>query len=1138
MAWRVCFSGGRYCVRNFFVDKILTTSRRRRERRQRALARHQWWLVKQNHLKPSKQTLQAWFTTLAAHHSRDPRLLKSIKAAMATASNAELAPWKCSCMRLNKKTAEFCGQCGKHWTKVPSLQPTKQWNAWSQWEGWENHSKAQQQESSARQRSASRRKKPKGGKGGSKDGSKKGKEQDNGQPFSLPSPFVTYQPPTSSTPWVGETTPTEVSPFQVSQQSNAAQSSTNAELVAALTKAYASKEQMPSEVRELVDRAAQQNSKSITKELHSAIVHFGTSEESSCRDCRISKATSSSLDPTPPRCNCHVEPSTPAIHGAPSDAFRTRRTCYPRNTSGDKGDSGIEQQGSRCIGKSPSTYCTRALGQQHGGSQEGPGERGAQDATTQGIVGVRKSYRGRCEGKGVKGRHHHRRFRQRARVAYTKTTQIHRSHWYLVKDGRIVSCLKVNGRCKGHRKVCFDVVEAYDQGHHAAGHVLAFIPLPAFETTAMHHPVAWADVCYGSQKTPQVDRADRAAVPTLQSRPNADLVQDFDDNLPLTSSSEDESGAPYRHIPPPDWRNSAELGRAHGDRALFSRADGHLVVKLTTWLVDHGRHNQYQDSRPLTIRPQIFSLLNQKLRKLWRDQVGRRDVITYVLVTPTPAVLADEDRTLHVIVEKNKPPRTEWKAILFTLRAIEGGVPQEADRRAVLVHQVITREGLGESLGIGCNPVHLMVPSGRRQGWLQAREERIVTSGLHIPIWWDLRRRIETPREEETSLFQLTMATDHSWKSRLDPEPDSPIDTIDRRHDNQPLHDPAPPTDDTHPGGGVEHIDECLTMYATDTEEETQIHTYGLLGWHIGTRSGSFRRGDQQGLRNEVRRLWSEIEGSWNILNVEMLSNPPSELHVIVEFFEGRLERHNEMPSLRRTFSHQDSSPVIEATYLPSESTRNGILYHGGFDNKCTPWKQHKCSVRVDNAILVSEDRAWLHTGSLIDIWIYGIEEDEVTQLMQRSLDTTTPESSDEDQIWSTLHMPEETFPVTLRAGGTMTILEAINQEWQSAGKTCGYTAMHEVHEPPDDLAAVSSRTVILEHPLDLVSRLAYRRASTCRHWAHQPQHRNGSLYIETGLLATACNVLQHRAIPAGVRALRKGGGHSVHITAQRPGLG
>ena len=534
-------------------------------------------------------------------------------------------------------------------------------------------------------------------------------------------------------------------------------------------------------------------------------VHVRTSEEISCRDSRIPQTTSSGLDPASPRRNCFVEQTTTAIHGAPSDAFRTGRTCNPRNTSGDKGDPGVEQQGSRCLGNSSSAYCTRSLGQQHGGSQEGTGERGAQNATTQGVVGLRTSYRGRCEGKGVQGRHHSRGFRQRARIAYTKTTQIHRPYWYLVKDGRIVSCLKVNGRCKGHRKVCFDVVEAYDQGHHAAGHVLAFIPLPAFESTAIHHPAQCVDVCHGSHKAPQVDRADRAAVPTMQSRPNADLVQDFDDNLPLTSSSEDESGAPCRHIPPPDWRNSAELGRAHADRALFSRANGHLVVKLTTWLVDHGRHNQYQDSRPLTIRPQILSLLNQKLRKLWRDQVGRRDIITYVLVTPTPAALADEDRTLHVIVEKNKPPRTEWKAILFTLRAIEGGVPQEADRRAVLVHQVITREGLCESLGIGCNPVHLMVPTGRRQGWLQAREERIVTSGLHIPIWWDLRRRIETLQEEQTSLFQLTRASDQLWQARLDPEPGRPIDINEGSHHDQHLPvQHAPSRSSLHPGPGQE----------------------------------------------------------------------------------------------------------------------------------------------------------------------------------------------------------------------------------------------------------------------------------------------------------------------------------------------
>ena len=256
--------------------KILSESRRRRERRQRAQARYQWWLVKQNHLKPCKQTLQNWHNQLAAHHSRDPRLLKSIKAAMANATTAELVPWKCSCTRLNKKTAEYCGQCGKHWSKVTAQED--QWNQWSQWEGWEDRPKTRKQESSTA-RSASRRRKNKG-KGKGKEGSKKGKDTESGSMFTLPSPFSDYQSTAASTtPWVGDAAPSETSPFQVSQSAQAMQAATNNELAAALSRAYGSRDQMPAEVRELVDKAAQQTSKSITKELHSETSNLGRAKK-------------------------------------------------------------------------------------------------------------------------------------------------------------------------------------------------------------------------------------------------------------------------------------------------------------------------------------------------------------------------------------------------------------------------------------------------------------------------------------------------------------------------------------------------------------------------------------------------------------------------------------------------------------------------------------------------------------------------------------------------------------------------------------------------------------------------------------------------------------------------------------------
>ena len=378
---------------------------------------------------------------------------------------------------------------------------------------------------------------------------------------------------------------------------------------------------------------------------------------------------------------------------------------------------------------------------------------------------------------------------------------------------------------------------------------------------------------------------------------------------------------------------------------------------------------------------------------------------------------------------------------------------------------------LDTALGIDIDPVHIMVPSGRGQGWLQAQEVRIVTQGQHIPIWWDSRRRIETVPADDTSLLQIDIGTGLAWTARLTDEwkcSTSPQSNVVEEYQV----DTGATTHETNQDGTEEeYTDECLTMADAQEVQEVNFHTYGLFGWHLGTRSSTIHEVNGRTIREEVQRLWPEVQASRNIINVHALTIPQSEIHVVVEFFEGRPARFGEMPCLRRTFNYQWERPVIAAVYQPNRGTRNDILYHAGYDDVCQPWKEHRCSVRVDNTILVADDRSQIQNGALIDTWIYDIDVDDPVSLMQRSV-TITPEPEGEEQTWSTLHMPEESLPITLSIGGELTVLEKINNEWKEAGKTHGYTAIHDVAEPPEDLEAVTSRTVILEHPFDLALRI------------------------------------------------------------------
>ena len=627
-------------------------------------------------------------------------------------------------------------------------------------------------------------------------------------------------------------------------------------------------------------------------------------------------------------------------------------------------------------------------------------------------------------------------------------------------NGRIGSCLKSNGQCKGQRRVSFDVVEAYDAEHRAAGHVLAYLPFSTFdfEGSLDHRTIL------------QESSGDVDNVTAIQLRPNANIVMHFDD-MPVETSSEGEHEAPSRYVPHPEWRNSIELARAHRDRALYSGTDGRLLIRITSWFVNHDRQHEYCESRTMTIRPQLFPLLHQRLRRTWTDKIRQRDRTSHVIVTPTPGAIEDEERTLHVILEKNRPYGTEWQSVLFTLRAIEGGRPQQADRRAVLIHQAVTREGLGHSLGIDIDPVHIMVPSGRGQGWLQTQEVRIVTQGQHIPIWWDSRRRIETVPVDDTSLFQTNNGIDLVWTARLTDEWERSTNTQNNVEEEYQVEIGATAQDLDQDETEEDYTVECMITTEVYEVQEVNLHTYGLFGWHLGTRSSTIQEVNGRTIRDEVQRLWPEVHASRNIIEVHALTIPQSEIHVVVEFFEGRLTRYGDMPSLRRTFNYQWERPVIAAVYQPNRGTRNDILYHAGYDDVCQPWKEHRCSVRVDNTILVADDRSQIQNGALIDIWIYDIDAVEHVSMMQRSA-TITPEPEGEEQTWSTLHMPEESLPITLSIDGELTVLEKINEEWKEAGKTHGYTAIHDVAEPPEDLEAVTSRTVILEHPFDLALRI------------------------------------------------------------------
>ncbi len=179
-----------------------------------------------------------------------------------------------------KAKAEFCPRCGKHWTKcydpnyIPQAPSSEEWD----WEKSTSSSARRRSSRSKSQQDRGRGRKGKDGKAGGKGKDTTGKSKDvsgkqdaSSLTITAPSPFTQYQSGLPSTgPWTGETgseLALTVAPQPVP--------SANADLVAALLKAYPSREQMPVEVKELIEKTQMQEARSLTRDLHVETSNLG-----------------------------------------------------------------------------------------------------------------------------------------------------------------------------------------------------------------------------------------------------------------------------------------------------------------------------------------------------------------------------------------------------------------------------------------------------------------------------------------------------------------------------------------------------------------------------------------------------------------------------------------------------------------------------------------------------------------------------------------------------------------------------------------------------------------------------------------------------------------------------------------------
>lgn len=260
------------------VASILSSTQRRKARRLRATARRVVWLYKKGWVFASKARLLHCRKILSQHHSADPVFLRSIqRAAMEDyQQRGKPAPWKCGpCKRMVKGRESYCPACYGHWSVVQTTE-SGGWN----WDKWQSASQQPKNPKVPKPRRPSRSQSAHAGKESNAQGSGEGLpeipgfppafKQTGPSPFSLPA--TSYSGANAAfSPWNVQERPPE-------RPSEAA--GVNSELLTALRKAFPKQEDMPEELREVMNRTHANVGKQLTVELHRAAAMLGKARKS------------------------------------------------------------------------------------------------------------------------------------------------------------------------------------------------------------------------------------------------------------------------------------------------------------------------------------------------------------------------------------------------------------------------------------------------------------------------------------------------------------------------------------------------------------------------------------------------------------------------------------------------------------------------------------------------------------------------------------------------------------------------------------------------------------------------------------------------------------------------------------------
>ena len=235
----------------------------------------------------------------------------------------------------------------------------------------------------------------------------------------------------------------------------------------------------------------------------------------------------------------------------------------------------------------------------------------------------------------------------------------------------------------------------------------------------------------------------------MRWRPNQHITIPFDENIPDIQHTPAGPVMRGRIIPPPSWQQNALFRSAVAAGTVFRGDDGHLNLRIRSWLIKHGSPVE-PSSRDFVIRPQLMIQLPQALRRVWRDRFVGTDSLILRVVRPCPPPDADGSHYFHIIAEVNRPD-TRDQPTLLAMRQINSNGVTEPTWCPGMLPQRFTVMDVHRLCNLQCQVHQLLIPlGGNIRRWMTPYNERAASAGLFLPGWWDLRRQpVPAPPYEE-----------------------------------------------------------------------------------------------------------------------------------------------------------------------------------------------------------------------------------------------------------------------------------------------------------------------------------------------------------------------------------------------------